>query len=209
MTRVVKKKLKAIAENTKLVYDAGYGNGKSEGGGDGWYDTFWDAFQENGKRYHWNTAFANQGWTATTYDPKYKIDEIRYGSEMFARSQIRNTKQPLDFTRVAAQPSGVFDGCRLLQVIQTLKVNEANTFSNWFRYCEILSYIDFEGTIGNSISFADSPLLQSTCIWVIAEALLPVTDHVPRVLTLHPDVKANLLDAQITYITTQKGWTLA
>lgn len=209
MTRVVKKKLKAIAENTKLVYDAGYGNGKLEGGGDGWYDTFWDAYQVNGTRYHWNEAFANQGWTNEIYEPKYPISKIRYGNSMFARSYIRNTKQPLDFTNVAAQPASVFDACRSLQVIQTLKVNEANTFLNWFRSCEALSYIEFEGTIGNSISFADSPLLQNTCVWIIAEALLPVTDHVPRVLTLHPDVKANLLDAQITYITTQKGWTLA
>ena len=204
----IAEKLKTVAENQQKVYDAGFAAGRSQGG-DGWYDTFWDAYQANGTRYHWNAAFANQGWTNEIYEPKYPISNIVYASDMFARSQIRNTKQELDFTNLAAQPTSVFDACRMLQVIQALKVNENNTYANWFRYCEALSYIEFKGTVGNSLSFADSPLLQHTCVLMLADALITKADHVQRVLTLHPNVKAQLAESQIAYITMQKGWDLA
>lgn len=64
-------KLQTILENEQKVYNAGYEKGKSEGGGD-WYDTFWDAFQENGKRTHYNNAFVH-GWDDTAFLPKYNL----------------------------------------------------------------------------------------------------------------------------------------
>lgn len=37
------------------------------------YDMFWDSFQENGNKTTYNYAFANGGWDATTFKPKYDI----------------------------------------------------------------------------------------------------------------------------------------
>jgi hypothetical protein len=56
-------KLTAIAENVQKVHEAGQ---KSE------YDRFWDAFQQNGQRTMYNSAFGGQ-WTPEIWKPKYPI----------------------------------------------------------------------------------------------------------------------------------------
>lgn len=47
--------------------------GKAAGGGDSYYDTFWDAFQQNGERNYYRYAFANYGWNSDNFKPKYDI----------------------------------------------------------------------------------------------------------------------------------------
>lgn len=69
-------KLTTIAENIPKVYQAGYEKGVAEGGGgggDSWYDTFWDAYQENGERQSYSYAFSGSGWNDKTFRPKYKF----------------------------------------------------------------------------------------------------------------------------------------
>ena len=46
------------------VFDAGK---KSE------YDAFWDAYQSNGTRTDYNSAFAGTGWTQAVFKPKYTV----------------------------------------------------------------------------------------------------------------------------------------
>ncbi|MBE6739702.1 MAG: hypothetical protein E7565_05230, partial [Ruminococcaceae bacterium] len=41
--------------------------GKSQGGGDSYYDTFWDNYQQNGNRTNYENAFAGYGWNAETF----------------------------------------------------------------------------------------------------------------------------------------------
>lgn len=37
------------------------------------YDAFWDAYQSNGTRTHYHSAFAGVGWTQTNFKPKYTV----------------------------------------------------------------------------------------------------------------------------------------
>lgn len=69
----IEERLVAVAENQQKVYDAGYSKGKSEGGGDNWYDTFWDAYQQNGGRKDYMQAFRGVGWRGTTFKPKHNM----------------------------------------------------------------------------------------------------------------------------------------
>ena len=171
----------SIAEKTLLlkqdfdeVYEAGYEKGKSEGGGvDNRYDAFWDAFQNYGNRYHWNNAFFQLGWNDVSYGQiKYPITEIRYGRQMFMQSSITDTLMPLDFSNVSAQPVSVFDYCTRLATIRTLTVGESNTFSNWFRECNNLENITFEGVIGkNELNFQWSTKLSHDSLVSIINCL--------------------------------------
>lgn len=61
-------KLAFAEENVPKVYEAGR---KSE------YDAFWDSYQENGNRTHYDTAFAGNGWTNENFKPKYDIKPQR------------------------------------------------------------------------------------------------------------------------------------
>ena len=133
---------------------------------------------------------------------------------MFSGSTITDTQKTLDFTKLSRQASSVFQNCASLKTIRTLTVNETNTFASWFTGCTNLTNISFSGTIGNSIDFVSSNLLTNDSMSSIINALMTITDGVARTLTLHPDVKAKLTDAQKTIITAKaenggKGWTLA
>lgn len=65
----------------KADYDEVYEAGKAAGS-DSQYDTFWDAFQQNGTRTNYARAFyENVGWNATTFRPKYDIVP-KYGGEI-------------------------------------------------------------------------------------------------------------------------------
>ena len=44
---------------------------ESGSGGDSWYDTFWDSYQENGERIGYAYGFCGSGWNDTTFKPKY------------------------------------------------------------------------------------------------------------------------------------------
>jgi hypothetical protein len=47
--------------------------GYGQGGGDNYYDTFWDAYQENGNVSSYLNRFSGKGWTNETFKPKYDI----------------------------------------------------------------------------------------------------------------------------------------
>ena len=74
-------------EKIPKVYEAGYEKGKSEGGdptaaydqgvADGKkseYDAFWDAFQQNGTRTSYETAF--QDWQGSCFKPKHNLQLV-------------------------------------------------------------------------------------------------------------------------------------
>ena len=58
--------LDEMAEGIQEVFDVGR---KSE------YDRFWDAYQENGNRTHYGSAFC-KGWTVDNFKPKYSIAPV-------------------------------------------------------------------------------------------------------------------------------------
>lgn len=90
----IAEKLTLIAENQQRVYEAGKSAG---GGGDNWYDTFWDIFQQNGNRTNYGNAFSGAtandacvGWTNVNFKPKYSFNNI-LGYSMFDNSRIEGS----------------------------------------------------------------------------------------------------------------------
>jgi hypothetical protein len=86
-----------IAENQEKVYNAGYEKGKAEGG-DNYYDTFWDAYQNNGARTNYKYAFYGSGWENANYNPKYPLTGITVGASMFTGSRMTKITTPLDLS---------------------------------------------------------------------------------------------------------------
>ena len=176
----IAEKLQTIAENEQRVYDAGR---QAE------YDGFWDAYQENGNRYHWNNAFGNKGWNEKTYNPKYPINKITYAGNMFQTSQITDTKLALNFSQVSLNAcANVFSSCSALTIVRTLTVAESNTYAGWFTGCKELLTITFEGTIGESISFVDSSKLTNASVQNIIDHLADLTGKTRKTLTLNAQV---------------------
>ena len=146
------------------VYNAGYEKGKSEGGTDDYYDTFWDAFQQNGNRTHWNYAFWERGWTDDSYKPKYTFKNILYIQSMFQLTRITDTLLPLDLSNVTNAYGSVFRAATNLKTIRTLTVTSSISYVDWFIGCTALKNITFEGVIGNNIDFASCVKLSKESI---------------------------------------------
>lgn len=51
----------------------------SGGGGDSYYDAFWDNFQSHGTRVGYNSAFSGAYWNNENFKPKYDIVPSSYG----------------------------------------------------------------------------------------------------------------------------------
>ena len=95
-------RLVAVAENQQKVYDAGYEKGKSEGGGDNWYDAFWDAYQQNGERKNYMQAFRGVGWRGTTFKPKHNMT-VTNGNYFLYAAGVKT--DPIDL--IALEESGL------------------------------------------------------------------------------------------------------
>lgn len=72
-------RLDTIEGNVEKVHNAGQEKGKQAE-----YDAFWDAFQSNGNRTDYNTAFSGFYWNADTLRPKYPIKIVDYSSAAFS-----------------------------------------------------------------------------------------------------------------------------
>jgi hypothetical protein len=96
----IAEKLQAIANNEQAVYNAGYEKGKAEGGNtetaynEGFeagkqaeYDRFWDNYQQNGTRLHYDNAFAGRGWNDELFKPKYDITPT-VATNLFSNNNI-------------------------------------------------------------------------------------------------------------------------
>lgn len=216
------------------VYEAGYEKGKAEGGGNSWYDAFWDGYQDNGNRRAYDYAFSGQGWNNETFKPKYRIvamgsfagtfqnsgltdfDFVEEGIELDtegANSLAYLFRYAYGIKRIGVidctgctELNRTFEGC-YVETIDVLIVHENIKYSNTFTNCKYLTYITISGTIGNSISLG-------SCTKLSAESVQSIIDHLATVttaqtITFHADVKAKLTDEQKATITQTKGWTLA
>ena len=131
----IAEKLQAVAENQQKVYDAGFTAGQAAGGDtdaafqEGFdagkqaeYDTFWDAFQQNGNRTDYRCSFG--GWTEQMFKPKYDIRPTIGTDYMFAYSFV--------------------DGIDLVKVLEecgvVLDTSQAAGF-NYFVYCSGMSHL--------------------------------------------------------------------
>lgn len=169
-----------MAASIPEVYNKGFVDGQAQGSGDNYYDTFWDAFQQNGKRTNYEYAF--RSWDSAIINPKYKMkpsyasymffgvksensdfvkdvdfstcEEVNY---LFATSSFKNLPI-LDFT-YCSKANNAFQHCYELVTIEKVIVGLFALFNtNSFGLCRKLTEIRFEGVISGDINFSWSPL---------------------------------------------------
>jgi hypothetical protein len=137
------------------VYEAGK---KSE------YDTFWDTFQENGKRKSYNRGFAGFGFDATNFYPKYDIKPMGDAQYMFYdweydRHNI-NLKERLEECGVALDLSGCKKATHMfgygnfteIPTCDFTGITESST-THAFAYCQKLVSIE-KVVINDTASFS-------------------------------------------------------
>lgn len=147
-------KLTTIAENEQLVANANAEleealYSKSEGGKD-WYNTFWDEFQQNGTRYHYNTGFGGRGWTDELFKPKYNIipkgtNNAAYIFQMTGIKDLKGCLEKqgviLDLTQSTGSAAGMFSNT-LLEYMPEINISSYNTFANGFTYSSNLKRVE-------------------------------------------------------------------
>lgn len=220
----VKKKLKAIAENMPLVYEAG----KAEGGDNPLYyarqlkTLFIGA--DFPKDYELILKFKN---TPITFDQmffnancpeKIKIITENLTNSTDFQNAFRITSAPPNLISLDLGDLGVlknmfqcFDGQKVLKtVVGKLNLTGCTgeiATTNMFRNCSSLADIEFaEGTIPVSISFANSPLLSEASVQSIIDGLAELTGNTKQTVTFNADVV--ITDGQKATIN-GKNWSLS
>ena len=168
-----------VAENEKLqarlngdtgasgkIYDKVYQDGV-EDGKKAEYDKFWETYQQNGNRYNWNSAFSGYGWTDSIYNPKYPLSTMKYTSQMFVNSNIKDTK--VTFNASETTNFAAFDGANNMEVIRLLIFSESTTFNkNAFKNCISLTSITLDGVIASgNLDISWSPLNKASLTSVV------------------------------------------
>lgn len=207
--------------------------GKASGGDDSYYDTFWDAFQQNGTLTNYYGAFYGAGWTDETFKPKYT--PMPGSGEMFHNSGITKLENGIvDFSKLGdgymvfrgcsnlvrlprldfssmTTSSWLFGQCPKLEEIECIVVNETLTYANAFfansNEGSLLKEVRFEGVIGQSLNLKWSNLLSNDSVQSIIDHLKDLTGSTAQTLTLHADVGAKLTEAQKSAIAS-KNWNV-
>ena len=174
------------------------------------YDTFWDKFQGVNGRISYHYAFSYDRFNDATYNPKYPIvcstGSATAQSMFYTAKSITDTKVLIDVTNLtgSAALTNTFANASSLVTIRELKVQAANTYPGTFNGCNSLKNITITGTIGNDISFVNSPLTPES-VQSIIDALADLTGQTQKTLTLKSTVLAALTDAQKDTIAS-KNW---
>lgn len=143
-----------FASKISDVYEAGKAAG---GGGDSYYDDFWDSFQTNGTRTNYKTAFGSEWWTNNNFKPKYDMQPTD-ANTMFNGCSITGDlvetlnalNVTLDFSK--ATDMGQVFGSTKLSRIGIVDFSSATKTSNTFSYTTSLQTIDKVVTGGKSLS---------------------------------------------------------
>ena len=215
----IAEKLTTIAENQQKVYDAGYGEGETEGYDTGVADGRAKQFANhvgrcNGqKNFLW--AFAGVGWGSKNYGgttpPNYLATEDMVfdcetnASSMYAYSQVTDTVATIKLVTSSGNAPSTFDNASAMVTIRKLIVGE-QTPGLRFLNCKKLENITVEGVIAKSWDCKHSPLTNAT-VQNIIDCLKDLTGEATQTLTLTADVGAAVTDAQKAAITA-KNWTL-
>jgi hypothetical protein len=233
----IAEQLQTIADNVPKVYQAGHDDGAAAGGGgggDNYYDTFWDAYQQNGNRTNYQLAFGGVGWNDDTFNPKYTpiTPTADMSHQMFYGAAITELKEgTVDFSQVtdeymtfrgcdnlvrlpridfsnATGASWSFGMCTKLEEIECIVVNENLTYTNFFFQNSALEEVRFEGVIGKDMALTWSNLLSNESVQSIIDHLKDLTGATAQTLTFHATVGGKLTQAQKDAISA-KNWTLA
>ena len=212
-----------ISKAVPDVYDKGYADGQSQGGG---YDEFWDSYQNNGKRTDYRYAFAGSGWNKDTYNPKYPLVVAGGGmaAYMFSNSLIKKIGD-IDMSKVTGQIANfIRQNTELTEVgeivinnavtqlttflysnnklvtVKKLKFGTVSTFTNAFYTLYDLVNITIDGVMAGDVSFGDSKLLSKESLISIINALSSVTTA--KTLTLSKEAVNNAFGIDIDNETT-------
>lgn len=110
--------LDELKARAKQDLDNAFEKGKAQGGGgDGFRDLFWDAYQQNGTRNNYSYAFA-YGWSDDTFCPKYDL-VVKSCNGMFHTSGITDLKGRLNKLGITLDVS---QSTSLLQMFQSTGV---------------------------------------------------------------------------------------
>jgi len=128
------------------VYDAAYRSGCDDGyaqGGQAQQDAFWDAYQQNGTRTDYTTAFGGKGWTNETFQPKHNITPTN-AVYMFRATEISGDLVELladlgitlDFSN-CTNAMELFSNARNITRIGVLDLSKCTRADNAFAYCGV------------------------------------------------------------------------
>lgn len=224
--------LKTIADNVPKVYQAGYDDGVAAGGGgDNYYDTFWDSYQQNGNRTNYAFAFAGAGWTDETFKPKYPLRIVGDAEGAFQKSAISAIPVALDISQcnslyytftfcnnlvrlprldISKVQSAVytFRECYSLEEIACLVFSENTKVEhNIFYNASNLKHLTVEGTINTPFALYHCSALSNESVQSIIDHLKDLTGATAQTLTFHATVGEKLTQAQKDAISA-KNWTL-
>lgn len=195
-----------LADSVNAQYDAGYNAAVQAE-----YDRFWDAYQNYGNAKNYEAYFFR--FPAELYDPKYDFmfNDGYSANNTFRCFEGTDLKKNCDFTRTAQYGLNYtfYEATKLVNA-RTLTVVEANTYTGTFTRCGALEEIRFNGVIGNTIQFNESPKLSHDSLMSIISALGDYsggTGGTSRTLMLGDTNLAKLTTAEKA-IVTGKGWTL-
>lgn len=139
----IAEKLTIIAENQRDVYNAGFTAGQAQGGGDSYYDTFWDAYLNPVGYSALAGLFAGYGWDDITFCPPVGtvISAVNRGGKsatmMFIYSRITDLKAICDKLDVKIDLSKATGFSQLLTDSQittfpTIDTTSASNLNNIF-----------------------------------------------------------------------------
>lgn len=209
------------------------------GGGDNYYDTFWNGTLQNGERTDFEHWARGKVFTADSFYPNHDIKPVK-ATSMFQHSGLNidleqrmlECGKVIDFSKTTSgfdlfQNSAFtvlpvidcssanslqnwFYGSYNLHTIRLIRVHSGiTTYYNAFSVCTVLKEVRFEGEIVASINFGDCSQLSMDSVDSIISCLGKYEDGKSRTLKLHKNVKNNLTPEQIATITNDKNWTLA
>ena len=172
-------KLTKIAENEHKVYEAGKQTEQK---------TFWDLFQNGGRRTSYQYAFRGASWTDAVFFPRYPIKGNV--QQAFITSGITDTKVPIV---VNGSISSGFHGAAT-KTIRSLDLTECTSCTRAFYNAAALESVTFVGTVKiNEVDLSYSPKLDVASMVSLMDCLEQKTDGGDWVVTLGTVNKNKLL----------------
>ena len=202
------------------------------------YDAFWDAFQENGNRTNYNSAFFY--WPDETFQPKYDIVPTGSAISMFSNSKIKNlkdiiekagiifdtskstdvgymfnaasylTEAPLIDATNSKSVDRLFNQCGSLKKASVVfPENKITAYTNAFQQCVELEDFTAYGVIDFPLSLSTCSKLTNASVQSIIDCLKDLTGATTQTLTVHQNVRNRMTPEQVDTIVNVKNWTLA
>jgi hypothetical protein len=143
------------------------------------------------------------------------LSQCRYNFYVFINAWFSHIPY-VDFTgsSVNLDICETFKSCKHLETVDGIKVKRELLFTNTFNGCEKLENILFDGEIGNSISFADSPLLTVVSLRSILTALSKNSTYANGKTVTFDTASRSIIEADAICseqlgLAVSAGWTVA